>query len=489
LIAVPVDQKAGLSNSMQHFRFIIVGAGPTGLGAAWRLHELGHEDWLVVDGAHEAGGLARSFVDGKGFTWDIGGHVQFSHYEYFDRLMDSLLGPDGWNYHQRESWIWMCDRFIPYPLQNNLHRLPAEDLNHCLQGLVDIVNQVPKQTAVTFRDWILSKFGNGIADVFMLPYNFKVWAHDPSLMNATWVGDRVAPTDLRKVLKNLVYQTDDGGWGPNNTFRFPKRGGTGAIWKACAARLPAKRQAYNNAVASIDLQKRTLVLSNGSTFSYDTLISTIPLVELVKLSGRSDLDPIARQGLLSSSSNIVGLGINGQPPESLRKKNWIYFPESNCPFYRVTVFSNYAEANVPAPGSTWSLMCEVSESDHRVVNQQSLIESVVEGAVATGLVKDAGQVLSRWSYRAEYGYPVPGLQRDATLAQLLPEFEQFGVYSRGRFGLWKYEVSNQDHSFMQGVEIIERIVNGRSEITSSDPNLTNSKKHPWPFELWNPTSA
>lgn len=474
---------------MQHFKFIIVGAGPTGLGAVWRLHELGHEDWLIVEAATEAGGLARSFMDDKGFTWDIGGHVQFSHYEYFDRVMDNLLGPDGWNHHQRESWIWMRDRFIPYPLQNNLHRLPADDLNRCLQGLVDIVTQFPKQVPETFRDWILLKFGNGIADIFMLPYNSKVWAHKPSVMSATWVGDRVAPTDLRNVLKNLVYQTDDRAWGPNNTFRFPKRGGTGAIWKACAAWLPGKRQAYNSAVTSINLQKRTVVFSDGSTSTYDTLISTIPLVELVKVSGRPDLDPIAKQGLLSLSSNIVGLGIGGQPPETLRTKNWIYFPESNCPFYRVTVFSNYAEANVPAPGSTWSLMCEVSESVYRPVNQQSLIDSVVDGAVATGMVKDARQILSRWSYRAAYGYPVPGLQRDAALAQLLPEFERFGVYSRGRFGLWKYEVSNQDHSFMQGVEIIERIVSGRREITASDADVINSKKHPWPFELWKLTST
>ena len=113
------------------------------------------------------------------------------------------------------------------------------DLDRCLQGLVDIVTQFPKQVPETFRDWILSKFGQGIADIFMLPYNLKVWAHDPSIMNATWVGDRVAPTDLRRVLKNLVFQTDDRAWGPNNTFRFPKRGGTGAIWKACAARLPS----------------------------------------------------------------------------------------------------------------------------------------------------------------------------------------------------------------------------------------------------------
>ena len=60
-------------------RILILGAGPTGLGAAWRLHELGHADWLLLERAPYAGGLAASFTDDAGFTWVVGGHVQFSH--------------------------------------------------------------------------------------------------------------------------------------------------------------------------------------------------------------------------------------------------------------------------------------------------------------------------------------------------------------------------------------------------------------------------
>ena len=104
---------------------LIVGAGPTGLGAAWRLDQLGHRDWLLFEAEPEAGGLAASVVDEHGFTWDLGGHVQFSHYEHFDGLMDDLLGPDGWLYHERASWVWTRGAFVPYPFQLNLHRLQA----------------------------------------------------------------------------------------------------------------------------------------------------------------------------------------------------------------------------------------------------------------------------------------------------------------------------------------------------------------------------
>ena len=162
----------------------------------------------------------------------------------------------------------------------------------------------------------------------------------------------------------------------------------------------------------------------------------------------------------------------------------MYFPEDNCPFYRVTVFSNYSPYNVPDITRHWSLMVEVSESPYKSVDQARLMEQVIQGLLATRLIDRREDIISTWKYRARYGYPTPGLSRDAALAEILPFFEAKCVYSRGRFGLWKYEVSNQDHSFMQGVELVDRLLNARSEITAQDPNLANSRKHPWPFEQW-----
>jgi protoporphyrinogen oxidase len=237
-------------------------------------------------------------------------------------------------------------------------------------------------------------------------------------------------------------------------------------------------------VVNIDLNQRLVRTLDGSEVKYDALVSTMPLRELIKISHRDDLIPLAERGLWHSSVNIIGVGLRGNPKPELAKKCWIYFPEGNCPFYRATVFSNYSHANVPDPERYWSLMCEVSESVHKPVNQATLVDEVIDGALNTRLIADRTEIASVWSYRAPYGYPTPGLHRDEVLAELIPEFERWGVYSRGRFGMWKYEVSNQDHSYMQGVEIIERLVNGRPEMTAFNPNLANSKKHPWPFEIW-----
>lgn len=471
-----------------HHTFVVLGAGPTGLGAVRRFEELGVRDWTLLEASDQPGGLATSYLDDKGFTWDVGGHVQFSHYAYFDAAMQELLGADGWLHHQRESWVWIRDRFVPYPFQNNLHRLPAGDLDRCLQGLVD-VTRAPRPTPSNFAEWIEATFGAGIAEVFMRPYNFKVWAHPPEQMGVSWVGERVAVTDLGRVLRHLAHRTDDLSWGPNNTFQFPKRGGTGAIWRACASRLPREKLHFQSPVAHVDLARREVTLSDGQSLGYDTLISTVPLRELIRKSGQSQYEAMADRGLLFSTSNIVGLGLRGKPREELSTKCWMYFPEDSSPFYRVTVFSNYSPYNVPDIGRSWSLLCEVSESPHKPVDHARLLEHVIRGAQNTRLIDDPAEIVSTWSHRAGYGYPVPGLGRDEALSAILPFYEKHGVYSRGRFGLWKYEVSNQDHCFMQGVELAERLVNGRPEITAFDPSHANAKKHPWPFERWQTTGA
>lgn len=448
------------------------------------MHELGNPYWEVLEAAANAGGLASSYVDSKGFTWDIGGHVQFSHYDYFDRAMEEFLGTDGWLNHQRESWVWMRDRFIPYPFQNNIHRLPADDLDKCLQGLVEIT-RTPKIRPENFAQWIEANFGSGISEVFLNPYNFKVWAYPPEKLNASWVGERVAITDLGRVLQNLVYKRDDLSWGPNSTFQFPKQGGTGAIWRACAKLLPQDKIHYNTKVVSIDLAKHEVKTKDNRTFVYDHLISTLPLKELIRLTNQHQLTPIAEKGLLHSSSNIIGLGLKGKPKDELATKCWMYFPEENCPFYRVTVFSNYSPNNVPDIRLHWSLMVEVSESPDKPVKQDSLVEEVIQGVLNTRLIKRREDIVSTWTYRASYGYPTPALLRDESLGILLPYFEKHGVYSRGRFGAWKYEVSNQDHSFMQGVEIVERLFCGHNEITLHSADFVNSKKHQWPYPEWN----
>jgi len=442
-------------------KIIIIGAGPTGLGAAWRLRELNHPQWTIYERNSYVGGLAASFLDAQGFTWDIGGHVLFSHYEYFDRLLAQLLQGE-YLEHLRESWIRVCRRWVPYPFQNNIRHLAPELIYECVAGLVDVAGRT--MAPANFRDWLLATFGAGICRLFMEPYNRKVWAWPLMEMSYSWIGERVSVVDIKRVLKNIILGQDDVSWGPNNKFIFPLRGGTGEIFRRF---LPfIKDRLYlDSEVAAIDPVEKKLRFVDGSNAEYDFLISTMPLDLLIDRMTEAP-EAVRSQAMQLKHANgiIVGLGVR-RPIDNNRC--WMYFPEPENPCYRVTNFSNYSPHNVPGGdvATLHSLMGEISYSENKPVAKDAVVETATRGFIASGLLapEDGERIISRFVLDMEYTYPIPTVERDSALKTIHAWLESVDIYSRGRFGGWKYEVGNMDHSTMQGVEIVDRLLLGKTE--------------------------
>ena len=122
-------------------------------------------------------------------------------------------------------------------------------------------------------------------------------------------------------------------------------------------------------------------------------------------------------------------------------------------------------------------MLEVSESSVKPVDHDALLQDSIQGLINTGMLQPTDEIVSTYHRRFDHGYPTPSLEREGVLKQLLPKLEGLDILSRGRFGSWRYEVGNQDHSFMLGAEAADRIVNGAAELTLNYPDFVNSRQN------------
>src|SRR5262249_9481964 len=131
----------------------------------------------------------------------------------------------------------------------------------------------------------------------------------------------------------------------------------------------------------------------------------------------------------------------------------------------VTFLSNYSPKI--APEGHMLLLTETSYSDHKHEDRATIVDRVVDGLVATKLLRpeDRDRIVTTHTEEVEDFYPVPTLTRDAALAQIQPYLLSHDIYSRGRFGAWCYEISNMDHSVMQGVEVVNYLLHGEPENT------------------------
>jgi len=109
----------------------------------------------------------------------------------------------------------------------------------------------------------------------------------------------------------------------------------------------------------------------------------------------------------------------------------------------------------------FSVLCECVDAPDNVRDSIKIIERCKQ-SVCTIFDLDEADICSVFYESLPFGYPIPTLERDSILSKAIPELEKHSIYSRGRFGGFKYEVGNQDHSFMQGVELIDYIFDNKN---------------------------
>lgn len=433
-------------------RVLVLGGGLAGISCAYHLRKLGIKNCTILEKSKTIGGTARSYkVDG--FTFDITGHLLHLHYPYTKRLIRRLLKDNIFSC-VRNTAIFSKGVYTEYPFQVNTFGLPDRVVNECVEGFKSAVKKYAdpalRSTSLPFEDWSKRTFGEGIHKHFMAPYNFKLWQTPLKKMTAEWCGMFVPQPKLEDVIRGS--QGDNSKtFGYNATFLYPKRGGIQVLSEALAKGLDIRLE---TGFEHLSWKDKTVKLSNGETLEYDSLVSTLPLVELLNRSAElpANIDR-SRKKLRWTSLLCINLGVNRA---NISDKSWIYFPEKEYIFYRVGFPMNFTPHVVPRGCS--SMYVEVGHPPDKKINWQSpsFRKKVRRDLEKCGILRASDKILVTSIVPVRHAYVVYAADRKQVTDKLFSFLESHRVQSIGRYGGWKY--SFMEEAILDGKKAAEKIV-------------------------------
>jgi UDP-galactopyranose mutase len=409
-------------------KIVILGAGLSGLTCAYYLKR----DYTIFEKESRAGGLCRSEKINK-FIFDYTGHLLHMKRKENKELIKKLLGKNLF-LQKRKAWVYSKKTYTKYPFQANLYGLPAEVIKECVEGFIEARSQAPNRSypSPDFKTWIYDNFGRGHARHFMIPYNEKLWTVPLEEMSAEWT-KKFVPVPTIEEVQSGAQGRQGKDFGYNIRFYYPLRGGIEELISSFGPF--TRRVTLHSKAAKIFLTSKKIRFANsGEEIKYDTLVSTIPLPELVKISDCSpDKIKKASRRLDYVSVFNLNLGVQGG---SISDKHWIYFPEKDFSFYRVGFASNFSSAL--APKGTSAIYTEVSYSKTKPIDKKSIREKIIRDLMKAKILQARHKILAERALDIKYAYPLYGGNHREDVALIQRFLKGHNVYSVGRFGSWEY---------------------------------------------------
>jgi protoporphyrinogen oxidase len=401
---------------MDSVRTLIVGAGMSGLATAAFLRD---SDYLVLERDSEIGGYCKT-VKQDGFVWDYSGH--FFHFkqpeiaEYLHSRMPKqrILKVD------RRSFIEYAGQLIDFPFQKNIHQLPKDELIECLVDLY--FARMPG--AVTppennFEEMLYARFGRGIAERFLIPYNEKLYACPLSSLDKNAMGRFFPHADLTDIIRNMR-TADNSSY--NASFSYPE-GGAIEYVKAIASELNSSQIALGERLVAVDLDSK-VATTNKRKIRFAQLVSSAPFNRLLEACGKLD-EPATWSW---NKVLVFNLGFDKKGPDGV---HWIYYPDRSLCFYRVGFYDNIFATD------RMSLYVEVGYPANATVDVDGMLARTLEGLAKVGVLKDQ-RLISHHSVVLDPAYVHITETSIREHARLKAELASRGVHTLGRYGGWTY---------------------------------------------------
>ncbi len=401
---------------MEHVRYLVVGAGVSGLAFA-NFIDRGAGRCLVLERDQQVGGYCKTILQ-DGFVWDYSGH--FFHFRHPDveRYLVERMPADEVVTVEKVSQILYKDRLVDFPFQKNIHQLPQEDFIDCLHELYfrPKLDGPPEN----FQQMLIARFGQGIADRFLIPYNEKLYACPMDELDAGAMGRFFPDADIEDIIRNFK-RPDNNSY--NATFTYPRHGAIEYI-KALQKDLPEGTVCLGEGLVSVDMERKVAQTSVGRQIAFEYLISSAPFDALLKITG------LPHEPLVFTSNKVAVFNL-GFDAKGWSDPHWIYFPERKYRFYRVGFYDNIMGTD------RMSLYVEIGMKTDETVDVEAELARTMDGLRAAGVVTD--QNLVSWHHvvldPAYVHITGPARQSFERLRQHL---QARGIYPVGRYGGWTY---------------------------------------------------
>jgi len=424
-------------------RIIILGGGLAGISLAYFLQEkTGIASIDILEKENEPGGLCRSFQH-NGITVDIGPHIFFSKDKETLNFMLALLG-DNKHELRRSNRILHKGYFIQYPFENDLSKLSDEERSKCVDAFLH--NPYRDYPADNMLQFFLKTFGEGIANLYLCPYNEKIWKFNPAYMDTQMVERIPRPPD-EDILRSAAGETVDG-YTHQLYFSYPKTGGTAAFIKAFVDKLNEKVKIHtSHKVSSVQKSNNGWhIKAANAEFKGDLLVSCIPVNVLTEIYDGID-ERVAKCGRGLRHNNII-IAMATVSVDRAGDNFAFMVADKDVIFHRVSKVDFLGE-NYHKDG-TASYMMEYTyrdEDKNATLSDEELQEKFIDGLFKIGFVHEKSEVQVFTLKRFPYAYVIYDLQHRENMKSIREYFNNQGVYLNGRFG--NFEYWNMDRVIME----------------------------------------
>lgn len=400
---------------MERVKHLVCGAGVTGLSFAGHIES---DDYLVLEANDEIGGYCRTVLQ-DGFVWDYSGH--FFHFKNpeIEKELISRMGDQRILEVSKESRIRFGGAEVDFPFQKNIHQLPQSDFVDCLY---ELYFKDDTGEPANFQEMLYAKFGKGIAERFLIPYNEKLYACDLSRLDVDAMGRFFPYADLEDIIRNMK-SADNVSY--NATFTYPEGGAIQYVY-ALKSLVPDERVSLGERLVSIDLQKK-VATTDRREIAFEYLVSSTPFDRLLTMTG-IEHDP----SIYSWNKVLVfNLGFDKKGPEDV---HWMYYPSRDLSFYRVGFYDNIFGTD------RMSLYVEVGRDKDAVIDAAEVdrMKAEVLRDLGRAGVIDGHELVSWHSVVLDPAYVHITKASMADVEKKRRILASRGVYSLGRYGSWTY---------------------------------------------------